>query len=223
MILSPSICTGGYGEVAETLKWIESRGCDRVHVDVMDGSFVRPIMGGTDYVNMIRRECSLPRELHFMTYEPEKMLDMYQCGGGEIVYIHADSTRHPHRLLQYIRSRGAVPGLALSYYDEPEDAVELLDEAECILLMGVKAGMPGSDFYWSVLDKCNRIKELAAARGRLLPVQVDGSVSPQNIRELVRAGVDAVVLGYPGCFDPQMGRERTLSLMKSLIKETEKE
>lgn len=222
MILSPSICTAGYARLGETIAWIEENGCDRIHIDIMDGQFVHPIMGGTDYVNTIRALTKLPVELHFMTYEPEKMLEMYQIREGEIVYIHADTTYHPHRLLQSIRDKGAIPGLALSFYDEPDDALELLGQTAAVLLMGVKAGMPGSAFYWSVLDKCRRIKELGKELGKELPVQVDGSVSPENICRLTEGGTDAVVLGYPGCFDPVRGRDYTLALMKKLIRETEK-
>ncbi len=221
MILSPSICTGGYAKVAETLAWLESQGCDRIHIDIMDGRFVRPIMGGTDYVNMIRNAVSLPIELHFMTYEPEKMLDMYELRPGEVAYMHADTTKHPHRLLQSLRARGAVPGLALNSYEEPEDAEELLDEADAILLMGVRAGQPASKFYWSVLDKCRKLREMAAARGRSLFIEVDGSVSPDNICQLAEGGLDGVVLGYPGCFDPVTGREKRLALMKELIRKAE--
>lgn len=220
MILSPSICTAGYAETAEALAWIGQQRCDRVHIDIMDGWFVDPIMGGTDFVNMIRRECVLPLELHFMTYEPEKMLDLYDLQPGELIYVHADTTPHPHRLLQSIRERGAVPGLALSIYDQPEDARELLDQTENILLMGVKAGCPASDFHWSVLDKCRQLKELAAGMGRQLQVQVDGSVSPDNIGRLIQGGIDAVVLGYPGCFDPVHGREATLAKMRQKIQES---
>lgn len=221
MILSPSICTGGYARVAETIAWLESRGCDRIHIDVMDGRFVRPIMGGTDYVDMIRKTTKLPIELHFMTYEPEKMLDMYEVRPGEVAYMHADTTKHPHRLLQSLRARGAVPGLALNSYEEPEDAAELLDEVEAVLLMGVRAGQPASKFYWSVLDKCRKLREMAAGRGRSLFIEVDGSVGPDNIRQLVEGGLDGVVLGYPGCFDPETGREKRLTLMQKLISESE--
>ena len=223
MIFSPSICTAGYADVEESLLWIEDRHCDRVHIDIMDGQFVDPIMGGTDYVQMIRRSCRLPLELHFMTYEPEKMLDIYGIEAGEVIYVHADSTRHPHRLLQSIRDRGGIPGLALSYYDQVEDARELLDQTQAILLMGVKAGYPASAFYWSVLDKCRQLKKMAAEMGLTLPVQVDGSVSPDNIEALVHGGIDAVVLGYPGCFDPIRGREKTLAIMKELTDKAEKE
>lgn len=221
MLLAPSICTAGYANLAETVTWIENNACDRIHIDIMDGRFVHPIMGGTDYVNTIRRLTKLPIELHFMTYEPEKMLDMYKIYEGETVYIHADTTYHPHRLLQSIKDKGAYAGVTLSYYDDPDDAYELLGEADNVLLMGVKAGMPGSEFYWSVLDKCKRIKDLANKLDKNIPVQVDGSVSPANIAALVDGGIDAVVLGYPGCFDPVHGRDYTLSLMKKLIREAE--
>lgn len=223
MKISPSICTGGYSDVVQTLRWLEEKGADRIHIDIMDGRYVKSIMGGTDYVNMIRQESHLPLELHFMCFQPERFLEMYQIREGELIYIHADSTNHPHRLLQSIKAKGARPALVLAVEDQPEDAVELLDQVEEILLMGVQTGCPAAEFQWSVLDKMQRIKELAKEQGLTLPVQIDGSVSPSNICELVRGGADSVVLGYPGCFDPVNGREYTLNLMKQLIVKAEEE
>lgn len=217
MILSPSICTSGYSDLQKTLEWIKANSLDRIHIDVMDGEFVKPIMGGTDYVNYIRDHTDSPLELHFMTYEPERMLDIYDVRKNEIIYVHADTTMHAHRLLQNIRDRGCVPGLALSYYDEVIDAAELLGECENVLLMGVKAGCPGSEFYWSVLEKNSQIKKLALEAGIEICTEVDGSVSPDNIEKIAEAGIDAVVLGYPGCFDKATGRDARLKLMKELL------
>lgn len=221
MNISPSICTGGYADVIQTLKWLKEKGADRIHIDIMDGRYVRSIMGGTDYVNMIRQAIDLPLELHFMCLQPERFLEMYQIHAGELIYIHADSTNHPHRLLQTIHAKGARTGLVLAVTDQPECAEELLDQTDEVLIMGVETGCPAVAFQWSVLEKVNKIRDMAAARGINLPIQIDGSVSPSNICELVRAGVDSVVLGYPGCFDPIHGREYTLNLMLKLIRETE--
>ena len=119
ILFSPSICTGGYGNVKETIYWLESKGVDRIHIDIMDGQFVRPIMGGVDYVNMVRENTSLPVELHFMTYNTEQFLEMYDIRENEIVYIHPNTSYHPHRLLQSIRARKAKPGIVISVNDEP--------------------------------------------------------------------------------------------------------
>ena len=223
MKISPSICTGGYAEVAQTLRWLEDMGADRIHIDIMDGCYVKSIMGGVDYVNMIRRETRLPIELHFMCCKPEQFIEMYQIREGELICIHADSTNHPHRLLQSIRAKGGRTALVLAVEDKPEDSVELIAELDEIILMGVQTGCPGVEFQRSVFDKIKKIRRISAEMSKSILLTVDGSVSPENIRELVLSGADSVVLGYPGCFDPVHGREHTLSLMLRLIREAELE
>lgn len=221
MKISPSICTGGYDNVAETLRWLEKQGVDRIHLDIMDGQYVPSIMGGTDYVRAIRRECNLPLELHFMCNHLEYFLEMYQIQKGDFICVHADSTYHPHRALQIIAAKGAYPILVLSVDDQPEEMIELYDQVSGILLMAVQTGCPAAEFHWSVLDKIRQVKALAAVQGLKLPIEIDGSVGPDNIVSLIQAGADAVVLGYPGCFDPNRGKEATLDLMRRLIHDAE--
>ena len=219
ILFSPSICTGGYGDVIETMQWLESKNVDRIHIDIMDGLYVKPIMGGVDYVNMIRANTKLPVELHFMTRDPERFLAMYGVQQGEIVYIHADTTLHPHRLLQTIRAKGAEPGCVISVNDEPVDFEELFTECAHLMLMGVRPGFPGSAFNESVFWKIECIRRICEEQSLRIPVQIDGSVSPDNIQRLIAAGFDCAVLGYPGCFDPVMGREHTIDLMMRLAEE----
>ncbi|MCI9478657.1 MAG: hypothetical protein HFI21_06615 [Lachnospiraceae bacterium] len=213
ILFSPSICTGGYGDVREALSWLESKGADRIHIDIMDGRYVHPIMGGVDYANMVRENTFLPIELHFMTYGTERFLEMYDIRENEIIYIHPDSTYHPHRLLQTIRAKKAKAGIVISVEDEPEDFVELYEESEFVLLMGVTPGCPGSEFQESVFGKIRKIREICKEQGIKRHIEVDGSVSPRNIERLIEAGFDSAVLGYPGCFDPVNGREKTISTM----------
>lgn len=216
ILFSPSICTGGYQDVRETLQWLEEKGADHIHIDIMDGQFVEPIMGGVDYVNMVRANTKLPIELHFMTRGPEKFLEMYDILPGEWIYIHPDTTYHPHRLLQTIRAKGAVPGIVVSVNNEPDDFEELYADSEAVMLMGVTPGCPGSTFHEPVFRKIQRIRQICAEQGLVRPVEIDGSVGPKNLEALMRAGFDNVVLGYPGCFDPIMGREYTMGLMTKL-------
>ena len=201
ILFSPSICTGGYQNVRETLQWLEEKGADHIHVDIMDGQFVEPIMGGVDYVNMVRANTKLPIELHFMTRGPEKFLEMYDILPGEWIYIHPDTTYHPHRLLQTIRAKGAVHGIVVSVNNEPDDFEELYADSE------------------AVFRKIRRIRQICAEQGLTRPVEIDGSVGRKNLEALMQAGFDNVVLGYPGCFDPVMGREYTMDLMTKLAED----
>lgn len=213
ILFSPSICTGGYGHVKETICWLESKNVDHIHIDIMDGQYVSPIMGGVDYVNMVRENTSLPIELHFMTYNTERFLEMYEIRENEIVYIHPNTDYHPHRLLQTIRAKKARPGIVISVNEEPEDFVELYEESEFVMLMGVTPGCPGAEFHEPVFRKIKQIRAICEEQGIVRPVEIDGSVSPQNIERLIDAGFDNVVLGYPGCFDPVKGREETINTM----------
>ena len=64
--------------------------------------------------------------------------------------------------------------------------------------------------------KIRKIREICKEQGIKRHIEVDGSVSPRNIERLIEAGFDSAVLGYPGCFDPVNGREKTINTMMRL-------
>jgi ribulose-phosphate 3-epimerase len=61
--------------------------------------------------------------------------------------------------------------------------------------MSVNPGFGGQKFIPYVLDKARKVRQMIDARGLDVSLEIDGGVSPANIREVAQAGVDTFVAG----------------------------
>ncbi|MCW9026812.1 MAG: ribulose-phosphate 3-epimerase, partial [Thiovulaceae bacterium] len=111
------------------------------------------------------------------------------------ISFHIEEEKHPHRLIQKIRSYGIKPAIVLNPHTPPESIEYLLEDLDMVLLMSVNPGFGGQSFIESVLPKAKKLNEM---RNKLNPnclIEVDGGVSDKNIRSLKAVGVDVVVAG----------------------------
>ena len=63
-ILSPSILSADFKKLGEELETIDKAGAEYVHVDVMDGLFVKSISFGMPVISSVRKKCSLFLDVH---------------------------------------------------------------------------------------------------------------------------------------------------------------
>ena len=81
------------------------------------------------------------------------------------------------------------PATPLHYLDY------VLDKVDQILLMSVNPGFGGQKFIPMTLDKLRQARKIIDASGRDIRLEVDGGVTPGNIREIAAAGADMFVAG----------------------------
>jgi ribulose-phosphate 3-epimerase len=70
-----------------------------------------------------------------------------------------------------------------------------MDKVDIILLMSVNPGFGGQSFIPSTLAKLKEARKLIDASGYDIRLQVDGGVTPANIKEIAEAGADMFVAG----------------------------
>jgi ribulose-phosphate 3-epimerase len=64
-----------------------------------------------------------------------------------------------------------------------------------VLLMSVNPGFGGQKFIPHVLEKARRVRRMIQERAPHVSLEIDGGVTPANIAEIARAGVDTFVAG----------------------------
>lgn len=195
MLVAPSILSADFGNLEKEIKSICEAGCDLVHVDVMDGHFVPNLTIGPVVVEPVSKASTKPLDIHLMVENNSFFVDLFAPLKPKYLSFHIESEKHPHRLIQKIRSLGISPAITLNPHTKVEDIEYLLEDLDMVLLMSVNPGFGGQKFIPSVIEKAKKLKELIKKRNPNCLIEVDGGVSDKNIKELKDAGVDVVVAG----------------------------
>ncbi|HEY9203211.1 ribulose-phosphate 3-epimerase [Sulfurimonas sp.] len=195
MKVAPSVLSADFGNLQRDVEAICEAGCDFVHVDVMDGHFVPNLTIGPVVVSAIAACATKPLDIHLMVENNTFFVDLFAPLKPEYISFHIEEEKHPHRLIQKIRSLGIKPAIVLNPHTPPESIEYLLGDLDMVLLMSVNPGFGGQSFIETVLPKA---KKLSAMRDKINPaclIEVDGGVSDKNVHLLKDAGVDIVVAG----------------------------
>jgi len=195
MLVAPSILSADFANLADDVRAICDGGCDFVHVDVMDGHFVPNLTIGPVVVEAVSRVSTKPLDIHLMVENNSFFVDLFAPLSPEFISFHIEEEKHPHRLVQKIRSLGIRPAITLNPHTPPESIEFLLEDIDMVLLMSVNPGFGGQKFIPSVIEKVKRLKSLIEKKNPNCLIEVDGGVSDKNIKELQDAGVDVVVAG----------------------------
>jgi len=197
--LSVGILTADWTQMGAELRRLEEAGADYVHVDVMDGVFCPQLTVGPPIIGALRTR--LPKDVHLMIEEPLGKAAAYVEAGADVVTVHVEASRHPHRVLQELGSMkthaggAVVRGVALNP-GTPLQAVEpLLEHAELVLLLSVNPGWGGQRFLPATERRLGAARELIERSGRSVMLGVDGGITRDNVGMVAAMGVDVIVTG----------------------------
>jgi ribulose-phosphate 3-epimerase len=194
-VLSPSLLSADFGNLAEAVRAVERAGAGAIHLDVMDGHFVPNLTIGPPVVKAVDRISSLPLDVHLMIEEPDRYLEAFRESGADWISVHVEAVHHLHRTVSRIRQLGASPGVVLNPATPLSTLEEILESVDFVLLMSVNPGFGGQAFIPSALAKVAALKKMIARRRIKARIEVDGGVDAGNAAALVRAGADILVAG----------------------------
>lgn len=195
MLVAPSVLSADFGNLQRDVEAICEAGCDLVHVDVMDGHFVPNLTIGPVVVSAIAKCATKPLDIHLMVQNNTFFVELFAPLKPQYISFHIEEEKHPHRLIQRIRSYGIKPAIVLNPHTPPESIEYLLKDLDMVLLMSVNPGFGGQSFIESVIPKAKKLRALIDTINPDCLIEVDGGVSDKNIHLLKNAGVDIVVAG----------------------------
>lgn len=189
-IVSPSIYSADLLRLADVLDSVQNM--ENLHIDIDDGNFVRGISFGADTVQAIASYTDIPLDVHLEVMNPCDYVEALCRTGIRRLCAHIEVLPYPYLFLSDVKRRGVKAGLSLNL----KTPVHLLEpyarDVDHVLLVSVEADHEGLPFRPGVLDK---IVEARKILPKETAIWVDGGINDANLREVVIAGADAVVMG----------------------------
>lgn len=193
IFVSPSILSANLLNLQNEVNLLKQAGANALHIDVMDGHFVKNISFGVPIVANLKK-CGLPLDLHLMVTNPFNFIEIFADAGADFLTFHVECSDNLKLCLKKARSLGCKAGVAVN----PKTDISCLsgflnDESllDLVVVMSVEPGFSGQSFIFDVLHKISYVKSLNSS----VDIAVDGGVNCKNSKLAVQAGANWLIVG----------------------------
>ena len=214
--ISPSILSADFSQLGKEIRKLEDAGADMIHVDVMDGHFVPNLTIGPPVIKALKKDSSLPFDVHLMISPVHKYIESYANAGADIITIHPEATDDLLGSINKIKELKKKVGISLNPETKIEIVKEFLDQIDLILVMSVNPGFGGQKFMPEVLDKVKKLDEIRKSLKLNYVIEIDGGINFENSKLAISSGVDILVSGTTIFKNNNGDIKRNIDLLKSI-------
>ena len=175
MLISTSFLSSK--NIPSDLTKLNETSTDYIHVDVMDGKFVKNKTMPFSEMKHIYKYTSKRLDVHLMVSNPEKYIDDYSTLNTEYITIHVEVLDNIDKCLNRIKSYGIKCGLAIKPDTPVRELVPYLPLLDLILVMSVEPGEGGQEFIEGTASKIEEVKCLLKEYNSQAKISVDGGVN----------------------------------------------
>ena len=193
--ISPSILSADFSQLGNEIAKLANAGADMIHVDVMDGHFVPNLTIGPPVIKALKKNTSIPFDVHLMISPVHKYIEAYAEAGADIITIHPEATDDLEKSINKIKKLKKKVGVSLN----PESRIDLiqkcLDKIDLVLIMSVNPGFGGQKFMPEVLNKIKSLVTIRQKKNLFFDIEIDGGINFENSKLAINAGANILVSG----------------------------
>ena len=156
---------------------------DFIHVDIMDGKFVKNKTMPFREMRHIYEYTSKRLDVHLMVSEPSKYIPLYAELNTEYITFHIEVLEDIVEDLELIKSYSIKCGLAICPDTKVSELIPYLPYLDYILVMSVVPGEGGQKFIEGTDDKIKEVRRLLDSYNINAVINVDGGIN-ESTRKL---------------------------------------
>ena len=214
--ISPSILSADFSQLGNEIKRLIDAGADMVHVDVMDGHFVPNLTIGPPVIKALKKNSSIPFDVHLMISPVHKYIEAFANAGADIITIHPEATEDLQNSINKIKELKKKVGISLNPETKIDVVKKFLNQIDLILIMSVNPGFGGQKFMPEVLKKIKDLVDIREKEGINFDIEIDGGINFENSKQAIEAGANILVSGTT-IFKSNDGRiKKNIDLLRSI-------
>lgn len=214
VIIAPSLLSADYSNLHREIKNVVEGGADWLHIDVMDGHFVKNITIGPPVIKSLRKLAKIPFDVHLMIEQPQRYIDAFADAGADLITFHAEVFADKHSriettrgakikstakvdqkkvcyFIKKVKQRGCRVGIALNPATSFFAIKDIAEHVDLILLMSVWPGFGGQKFIPDAVKKAREIRRMFPE----LDIEVDGGIDYDTIEIAASYGCNVFAAG----------------------------
>ena len=186
----------------ETILELNNTDCDYIHVDTMDGNFVKEKQLSYEEFNEINEYNKKPLDVHLMVDNPSKYIINFKNLNTSIITIHSEINKNINDLIDLIHSYKIKAGISINPNTPVKNIEKYLKKVDNVLIMSVEPGLGGQTFMDNILPKINELISLRKKNNYNYLISIDGGINNETIKKV--SDVDMVISGSYICLSDNM-------------------
>lgn len=178
----------------ECVKKLNNTNITYIHVDVMDGKFVKDTQfNKINEINAINMISKYKLDIHLMVENPIKYIEQFNNMNIDYITFHLEIEKNIKEIISKIKEKNYKAGISIKPNTDIEKLIPYLKDIDLILVMSVEPGAGGQEFLTNTIEKINNLKKLILENNSNILIEVDGGINDQTITML--DNVDIAVVG----------------------------
>ena len=180
----------------KTISLINNSIANYLHVDVMDGIFVKEYNYDFTTLAYLLNGVKKPLDIHLMVKDVKKHVDQYILLKPRYITFHIEAVENPLEIIEYIKEKNIKVGLAVNPNTNIEEIIPYLNDIDIVLVLSVNPGAGGQKFIKKSISKIKELKKLQKDYDYL--ISVDGGINDETIK-LINNDINIAVSGSYIC------------------------
>ena len=198
VIISPSILGADFMNFDKEVQKMKDVGIKWMHFDVMDGHFVKNISFGNLFLERVKGQIDLVKDVHIMIENPLEMVEKFAESGADYLTFHYEACKDDaevFKVIDKIHECGMKAGISVKPGTPVMKIYPFLHSLDLVLIMSVEPGCGGQKFIDLSLNKISALKNKINEEKVNVLISVDGGVNDKTGPECRLVGADVLVVG----------------------------